>query len=143
MKYSEMFIKKERADGTKFMVFEGSEYIQDFIHDIHRDYFFDCWPNDWIYSIIAEAFDALEKDSIENCNFDADPYYNDLINWLKEPYAQEYVNEVLEECGGINLTDIISDAQSNAIKNIYYAVDEFITEHEDYDEDEELTEDIE
>ena len=85
--------------------------------------------NDWIYETIHDAFLDLENDDIENINLEADCYYNKLYDWLANPFAHGYCNEVLDE--GLDLKDIyaiIGCAQERAKDRIYRAVDDFIKE---------------
>lgn len=105
--------------------------LKELIHMIHKEYFCDCLPNDWIYETIHDAFLVLElaDDAIDNINLEADCYYNKLYEWLGNPYGHEYCNEVLEE--GLELKDIyqiIGTAQERAKDRIYRAVDDFIKE---------------
>jgi hypothetical protein len=90
-------------------------------------------PNDWVYSMILEAFEDLEENgSTENCNVEADIYNNDLAKWFYEncnAYAHEYCNEGIELMGcETDILKMISHGQYVAKNNIYEAVENFIDE---------------
>lgn len=151
MKYNEMFTTKKRTDGTRFIAFDGPEYVRDFIRDVHFDYFGGCLPNDWIYEKISEAFEELENNGndIDRCYYEPDCYYRELIEWMQEPYAHGFINEAMRDLGPFkDIYDQISVGQYQAIDAIYRAVNEFLNDNsaddeEDEDEDEDEENDIE
>jgi hypothetical protein len=102
--------------------------LQELIRKIHKEYFCDCLPNDWVYETIHDAFLDLENDCLDDINLEADCYYHQLYEWLGNPYGHEYCNEVLEEFDPKDMYQIISAAQERAKDRIYREVDEFIKE---------------
>lgn len=134
-KYSEYFIVKKRNETNESFFSlsqDAPKELTKLVYDIHQD--FDCLPNDWIYSIIVEAFEELEETPLDNCSYEADCYYNSLYKWFGEPYANELCSEYLTEfgCGidTISMYTIIGNAQYLAKDRIYRFVDEFLEEHD-------------
>ncbi len=135
--YSQYFEVANRPDGSSFIrKTEGCPtVIDDLVCNIHFDYFDGCFPNDWIYQIILEAFEAFELgDDLEDICLEPDVYYVDLHRWLTNPFAHGLCDEVIQEYWHsptrLNFTDIISYAQVRAKRMIYDAVDEFLQQQE-------------
>jgi hypothetical protein len=129
--YSQYFTTKERPSGEKFVFLkdEAPESLESMMIDIHFDYFDGCLLNDWIYRETSYAFERLEEYESESdyeravCEIEPDVYTNDLIEWLKNPYATDYCNEELQEGHKPDsLENLISTAQVRAKERIYYSV---------------------
>lgn len=128
--FSPYFKIKPRDNGEEFsyLVDEAPESLRDFIHSVHKDYFYDCFPNDWIYGTIHDAFCDLETHDLESFTIEADCYYHDLNKWHQNPFAQCYCEEAVEEglVTEASVYPIISAGQWLAKQCIYNAVNEFI-----------------
>lgn len=101
--------------------------LSDLVREMHRECFY-CFPNDWIYKIILQAFEELEDTHYEDMVIDTDLYYSDLYKWFGEPFAKHFVDLANEE-GFCNQTDIYKQIESGqwmAKDMIYRMVDEFI-----------------
>lgn len=109
------------------LVDEAPEDLSELIQWIHKSYFLGALPNDWIYSTIQDAFYDLQDNEFEDISIECDVYNNQLAEWLKEPYANEYCIQAAEELGAKNnIFDAIGQGQSMAKQAIYDAVNEFI-----------------
>ena len=137
--YANYFTWGKRKDEKDYCYLADGrpEELQDFVRSVHFDHFGGCLPNDWIYEQLALAFDELSKDDLEDIAIEADPYYRDLANWLQEPFAHEYCNEMLEElCENPkqwtqqDIYTIIGYAQWLAKDRIYHAVNDWIHQEE-------------
>ncbi len=136
--YFKYFQEKTRLQsGTKFMCLtdDAPQELKDLVRAIHFDYFDGCLPNDWIYSVISEAFDDLKHDDLRGVNIEADIYNCDLIKWLENPFAVGIVDECIQEDGGcIGIIDRIQAAQYRAKSMIYQAVIDWIEEQTNTEE---------
>jgi hypothetical protein len=132
MKYNDYFITKTRQDGKRFvcLVDNHPAELKDLIREIHEHFFFNAFPNDWIYAVICEAFEAIELDG-ESYTVEPDIYYYDLNKWIVEPFAHEYLNEALENNTYKDFYILIQDAQEVAKQRIYTAVRIFLEEEKD------------
>lgn len=131
-KYNTYFIAAEAHNGKIFYKLndEAPEALRDFVKAVHFDYFDGCWPNDWIYENILDAFEALEYDTIDNCIIEADIYTSDLMQWMQQPFASTYVDEAKAEFGKTeNIEKQIGQGQWLARDRIYNAVNHFIEEN--------------
>jgi hypothetical protein len=143
--YSSFFQMKTRPDGGEFVCCTDDcpENVKDLIRDIHLDCFDGCFPNDWIYKIIVEAFEDVENgEDLEDVCLEPDCYYAGLNEWFNNPFASGICNEVIEQyfldhsLSHVTykplktIHDIISYAQCRAKRMIYDAVGKFI----DYEE---------
>jgi hypothetical protein len=132
--YSKYFETGVRTDSGKSFVKcteDAPEDLKELIYQIHNKSFDGCFPNDWIYEIIWEAFEALEKDKLEDISIEADIYDRELYEWLGNCFSDEYCNQALQnECPTTNITQIIQTRQCLVKEAIYQAVDEFIEEDE-------------
>ncbi len=134
--YAACFEHKQRGSGDRFtcLADHAPVALSQLVYDIHADYFGGCLPNDWIYATIAEAFDALAEDALDDISIEADPYYNQLYAWLGNSYAAEYCNEAISSFSYCKLADDydlyahIGIAQYMAKDRIYHAVNDFINE---------------
>jgi hypothetical protein len=141
MNYTQYFENKTRNDGKRFVCLKDDAPIelQNLIHDIHDGEFYGCLPNDWIYSMIWEAFSALKEDDIENVSYEADIYNHDLANWFAEN-CNQYANEIsatliMDDCfKPVSAVDLFSNTQYEAKRRIYYAVADFLKEREEVQE---------
>lgn len=134
MNYSEYFECIKLPDNTeRLLLKEGApQDLYELLIKIHKEDFFGCWGNDWIYSTIYEAFCDIEREGkLLECMIESDIYNHDLCKWLYEncnAYAQEYCNEATGE--GLaqegNLVSIISCGQYLAKSRIYNRVSEFL-----------------
>lgn len=137
MEYHKYFTRKNRDDFTEFyLMIDGTpQHLRDFVQEVHFTGNFDkCLPNDWIYGQIHSAFSNLpdDKRDIEDIisELECDPYYSDLQDWLKEPYASCFIEEANDE--GLCTKDIhnqIGWGQMLAMGQIYRAVHEFLEEN--------------
>jgi hypothetical protein len=101
-KWFEYFERRKRNNGDYFYCLtEGApdELCNLVRDDIHRQLCEEPIPNDWLYETIAEAFEALEDDDIEDVSIESDVYDSMLLDWMKESYAQEFCIEAEEELG--------------------------------------------
>jgi hypothetical protein len=133
MNYLEFFETKTRCDGTNFTCLtDGAPgELHELICSIHLDDFCGALPNDWIYSEIRGAFEALMKDSRENVSIEADVFNNDLIDWLKNPFALDFCDEAKSQGlvgEDVGLLDWITYGQFVAKECIYDRVNEFVKE---------------
>jgi hypothetical protein len=140
MDYTQYFERKTRvSNGEEFYCLRDYELntvegairkaISELLCDIHHGDFFGCFPNDWIYEMVYEAFGDLANDDIEDCSFEADCRYNDLIEWLHNPYAKEYCQEMIDEgitADRAGIFDIISAGQYEAKRRIYEHVNKWL-----------------
>lgn len=133
--YTQYFeIRKKQYDGTEFscLTDNAPQSLKDFVRHVHREHFYDVWPNDWIYATIHQAFDDLEENPLEDITIEPDMYNNQLYKWLYEngnAFAASLVEEYIEEFGeglGVNLVKLISGGQWLAMDKIYRAVNEFL-----------------
>ena len=127
MGYIEYFESKQ-IERSQIIILkkEAPENLKGLIKSIHS-YFYDCLPNNWIYSTIYEAFIDLEKE--ENINIEADIYYHQILNWLYEngtQYAIQYCEDAKESYGCLGFMEILSEAQKMAKINIYREVEFFL-----------------
>lgn len=132
MDYTQYFERKTRAIyGTEFtcLTDNAPEPLRELIREIHFGCFEGCLPNDWIYETCFDAFDALKVDCFDDCTIEGDDYTNTLIQWLNNPFALDFCDEVLNLSEGTKtMWDVINEAQREAKWQIYYAVNEFIKE---------------
>lgn len=135
MKYSQYFETAERADTNENFTRlkdNAPEILNELIQEIHGT-FYNCLPNDWIYSVILEAFEAFEENELDDYTIEADIYNSDVLNWLYEngnAFAIQYCNDYLEEFGtrSKEIIQFISGGQSLAKDKIYHKVNDFIQE---------------
>lgn len=134
-KYSEYFITRTRKDTEEVFICCSDDKpieLEDFIYRVHKDLFGGALPNDWIYGVLSEAFEAIENeeefDSIIN-ELDYDPYDSDLYKWFNNSFANEYCAEVMEEFSFKNVMDILRAGNTIAKRAIYSAVNEFLKKH--------------
>jgi hypothetical protein len=139
-KYLDFFERKKRESTGKYfycMKENRPEELHDLVYEIHNNY--DLLPNDWIYEVICEAFEAV-TDGTEY--LDADVYTNDLLEWSKNGYAQSEIAEAIEEFdkGYKDLSGLISYAQSNVKNYILSVVTVFLEDRLEEIEESELEE---
>lgn len=137
MNYTQYFETKKRIDGKQIKCLKENAPIElvHLIREIHTNCFWDCAPNDWIYSTIYEAFQDLKADEIDDIHIEAEPYNDQLATWFYEncnAYANELSQEVADEMDmkGCSAIDLISCAQHEGITRIYQAVNDFLKERE-------------
>ncbi len=136
MDYAAYFVTRKRQDGTEYVSYaEGApEELKEFVRRIHMDHFYGALPNDWIYKVIAEAFEGLANDDIDNVTIEADIYTHDLLCWLYEngqSFALQYCAEWLDQFSdnqGLDIAKQIEGGQWLAKNTIYIAVHEFLEE---------------
>jgi hypothetical protein len=136
--YDTYFVYGKRINDTPYTYLrdDAPEDLADLIFDIHRDIFGDCLPNHWVYTTIRHAFEELKNDRLEDITIEGDPYNHDLWQWLGEPYAAEFCDEVIQDFGSdATIYGIIGMAQANAKRLIYDAVYSFIQGDESEDEE--------
>lgn len=131
--YAQYFKTAKRTDGTVFVnkTHDAPEDLIELIRSIHKDYFFDSIPNDWIYDQIYEAFCELSEYDIEDLALDPDIYNSQLYKWFGNSYADQYCAEYAEEIGfnqPKNIWDQIRGGQWLAKDRIYRAVSDFINQ---------------
>jgi hypothetical protein len=140
--YAQYFEYKTRSNGEGFYCLkDGEEHdkLYELIHDIHRDNFGDCLPNDWVYDKTHSAFGDLSDYSSDdtrdftelNLEVEPDIYTADLLEWAKYPAFRDYIDQANEELGRPDDFDKeISQAQWLALERIYTAVWEFMKKNE-------------
>lgn len=128
--YAKYFQTKTRTTTQErfvCLVDEAPEDLSELVRWIHKRYFWGALPNDWIYDVIADAFIDLNENNLDDISLESDIYNNQLADWLKEPYANEYCIQAAEELGEKNnIFDAIGQGQFMAKQAIYDAVNEFI-----------------
>ena len=129
-KYTQYFISGTRNDGASYLYLNNEAPVElgEFVREVHME--FDCAPNDWIYDQIYEALSLAEEgnDLIE-MEVEADPYHGHLKAWTLEPFADSFINYMLERDRFSSLFDLLSAAQGRAIGQIYSLTHCFIDEH--------------
>lgn len=135
--YSQYFTSAKRVDTDKHFIKckdEAPEELRDFIREVHFEYFEKCLPNDWIYQTILEAFENLEENNIDDLNIEPDCYYSELYEWLGNPFAHGFCNEgllLLDGCNAPDIYQVIGQGQALAKEEIYRAVNEFLSDQEE------------
>ncbi len=128
--YSQYFETRKRDNGKSFICCTDNapEELRDLIRDVHLKQFEGALPNDWIYGVILEAFEALEQDAREDINIEADPYHHDLKTWLCEPFADEFCDRAMDEglCISGDIINAVACGQILAKEAIYDAVNAFL-----------------
>lgn len=130
--YAQFFETAKRVTNDEDFIrlnLAAPQKLHDLIKDIHFDHFDGCLPNDWIYQIALEAFEALENDDLEDITIESDIYNQDLAKWLLNPFADEYCQEAQEE--GLlpafaGIYTIIGSGQILAKERIYHTVNAFL-----------------
>ena len=136
MQYSDYFEIKERTPTKeKFSCLKDNrpENLLEFIRDVHFNFDNNMLSNDWIYSIIHEAFldigkyydNEIDIDVILN-EIEPDIYNYDLIEWAKNSFAMDIINEIIVEYQAKDFIVLIQTAQIQAKCTIYQLVYDFI-----------------
>ncbi len=107
------------------------EDLKALVYNIHQC--FDVLPNDWIYMQIANAFEELEDNLLDDITIEADSYYNDLYKWLGEPFAKGCIEDYMSDFSAktTDIYEMIASGQWVAKNRIYQMVNEFINEGEE------------
>lgn len=129
--YRKYFETTFRADGIECMckTDDHPEDLDNLIYSIHEE--LDAMPNDWIYRIILEAFEAMEEEDYtwEDCTIESDVYNSDLYKWFGEPYAPGFIEQYVTELSDTkDIWTMISGGQWLAMERIYQMVSDFINE---------------
>jgi hypothetical protein len=131
--YFEMTVRKSNGEIISTLKEDKPESLKKLVFEIHDH--FDCMPNDWLYSIIQEAFENIEENYSDNTDIDtilsdlsSDLYYSDLLDWLSNPFAPELMDEAEQEYGYKDFYSLIQNAQLLAKDKIYRIVNDFIEE---------------
>lgn len=131
--YTQYFIRGVRVGGDKYVYLsdDAPAELKELIRKIHFESFYECLPNDWIYSMTREAFETLEQDDLEDINIETDIYHHDLAIWFAQnhfAYANQLSAEMMEDFGSgcQNAISLIEIAQHEAINRIYQAVNDFL-----------------
>lgn len=103
---------KTRENGERFVYQKDNapEWLNDLCHDAHGS----LLPDDFIYSVIEDALDAIidndgDTDSVE---LEADIYTRDLLDWLGSHSSRvAYCDKAAEEFGAEFDGDIIWQIQ--------------------------------
>lgn len=146
MNYTQYYETRKRDNDDYFTCLKDGipdsmdTLLSDLHHSVHKDLFDGCFPNDWIYMQIHSAFEALEEgrdlDSIRS-ELEPDCYTSDLIEWSRNPWAQSYIDEAMQEMGAKSFDQAIGWGQVIAMERIYSMVNEFIEEQANNEELEE------
>ena len=134
--YSEYFVRGKRQDGKEYVycVDATPEKLRDLIRDIHFNSFDGCFPNDWIYENIYEAFEMFEERDFDIgkvlCDLTHDPYPWHLVEWLHNSFASEFCNDVTDNDSSLSIFQILETANCKAKESIVFAVDRFLKERE-------------
>ena len=130
-----MFTNSQRPNGSWYTHTNDkiTTELKEFIRKVHYR-LSDALPNDWIYEVIHEAFyvwDEYEDKDDFVYERQEDAYYSELHKWAGEPFALEFLDEVLGtwERNFNGFYDVIACAQRLAIENIRGAVREFLEEN--------------
>lgn len=139
--YTEYFEVRIRKDSSRFYCLKDEnvpDELRFLVREIHLNEFYDAMPCDWIYDRIYSAYDRLKECETESNFYDAcseiiaDCFSGDLFEWAKNGYAQEYIQESLEENREIpTINHVIELAQVRAIEAIYRNVWEFLQKNEE------------
>ena|ERR1700753_3463803 len=126
MKFTQYFEIATRNNGEQYIFLkeDAPNNLKLIIYSIHE--YFDCLPNDWIYSTIFEALQDLEDNSLEDCSIESNCYHTDLYKWFGEPYAKYLCDEALVEYGCTDIYDAISCAQRDVKQRIYTEINDWL-----------------
>jgi hypothetical protein len=143
--YSQYFHDKQRLDGTSFIckTDDCPESVSELVYDIHSE--LDSLPNDWIYGEIADAFDDLAENNINDIPIEPDATYSTLFKWFYEnSFAVCMCDEAQETCEKqyATVTDLINEGQWYCRDLIYRRVNEFLEDHKNDDDLEEEKSDV-
>lgn len=138
---SAWFTRIKRNDNEEIVTLkEGRpDWVQDLVHKAHGD----MMPDDFRYSIIEEAIDAIAEaedlDEAESEYVDnIDIYTNDLTGWLHSRNDRyDYVDQARDEFGDpANTIDSLQQGQMMERREVFALVREGL-EHISPEEDEE------
>ena len=131
MEYSKYFtVISTDSDDSMVVYREGSpDCFVDFVRKLHKNFY--CFtPNNWLYLTILEAFEELEDKinvDIEDCSIESDRYCSNIIGWLQNPFALDFVNKILRSSEKYSdLIEIIMIAQIDAKTEVYKEVIYFL-----------------
>lgn len=132
VEYSKFFETRKRAQtGESFIALteDAPEELKQLVRDIHGR--FGSMPNDWIYKVILEAFEDMEDvQDLDSCVIEADCYRWELIDWLQNHYAIQFIEEARETEGSdSSFEGMIQNGQTHAKYTIYQAVYIFLDNH--------------
>lgn len=133
--YTQYFDWKKRITEKAYVTLrdDAPKELQQLIYHIHDD-IFQSLPNDWIYEVIYEAFDALSRDKLEDIIIGSDYYNSSLYEWLGYSFAAGFCDDIIECSDKLEtIYSIISRGQHHAKAFIYDAVDHFINNEEQHD----------
>ena len=134
-KYSKCFERKTDINGNKFYCLGDEKHVAlsghiIFIHALLGEHA----NNDWIYEQIYWAFSDLEDEDKENRKklidqIQCDPFYYQLHDWLKNPFANELIKEAqtkIKISFPIDVNNLIGEGQKYAKRIIYKYVSDFL-----------------
>jgi hypothetical protein len=144
----EMFETRTRGDGSSFDTLKeaGPAHTPDWVIDAIREAHDDELPNDWRYSAVRAAFEAIADgttidDAGEWADGMVDVYNSDRLRWVADYGGRaELCDEAAEEMGSPNATliDRIGLGQyvtlERIFSTIYNACEEAAEASEDIDE---------
>lgn len=112
--YRSRFTQSTREDGSKYWhVADGkqSDELQNLCHEAHGD----MLPDDWRYSFIVEALDAIADEDDEDAARDSlepDIYTSALTNWLGSHNSRlEYCDEAQADFGPAKVFELLQWGQ--------------------------------
>lgn len=92
--------RKTRESGEQFVC--QKDDAPDWLNDMCRDAHDDMLPDDFVYSVIEDALDAIidQDGDAEDVSLEADTYNRDLLAWLSSNLDRaSYCDEACEEYG--------------------------------------------
>jgi hypothetical protein len=99
-KYMLTFLTTGKRDNGETFV-KQREHAPDWVDQVCREAHGDMLPDDYRYSFIQEALEAIvNSDSLDDAEIEADIYTHDLINWLGSTNSRYcYVDDARSEFG--------------------------------------------
>lgn len=129
--WEQFFVSKARPSLDRFICLKDDKpkVLYDFVYTVHDE--FGALPNDWIYKIMSEAFDAAcECADLGGWEVYADDCHSDRYKWLDERYADDFIAQAVDEglvsCGERDIWEIVAAGQYMAKRRIYDLVEEFL-----------------
>jgi hypothetical protein len=127
-KLKRQFVTRERDNKEKFTCVNNSDTFfgriaQDLAHDVHEN----VLPNDAIYEELYHSLDRLETYFVDQSEtyIEADCYTHDLINWTRNSFSHDFLDEGLEYCFR-TYNDLLMYANENWKRSIHDKVYEYL-----------------
>ncbi len=127
--------KAHKPDETFYCMGEltaSEDWIKDMVHAAHGD----MLPDDYKYEFIVGALDILSSEgdperAVES--IEPDVYTANLTKWLASNNSRlEYLDQVLEDNGGVSAFDALAYAQLNEAVEVFDVVVDCLTKRQQY-----------